>query len=374
MTIDKKLNVLYKGQLVGTLAQADYRTAFEYADSWIENGFSISPFSLPLEKKVFLPTKLHFQGLFGVFADSLPDAWGNVLLNRVLKKNGIKLDEITPLTRLAIVGKLGMGALTYEPEAPLEQGIIGTDLDELAKECQKILHSEYSEKLDELYRLGGTSGGARPKIMTNIEGEEWIIKFPAYMDAENIGKMEYDYSQCAKKCGIIMTDTKLFPSRECDGYFGTKRFDRVMTLEGMERKHMITAAALLELDFNQPCMDYHSLMKMTKILTRDNKQDVENMFRRMCFNVFAHNRDDHAKNFTFIYEEEKGWKLSPAYDLTYSNTYYGEHTTTVDGEGAKPTEKHLLQVGLQAGLKKTKCQQMIDEVKTCINEMLEDYL
>lgn len=374
MRADKRLNVFYNGQEVGTLAKADYRIAFEYSDSWLEHGFSISPFSLPLEKKVFLPSKLHFQGLFGVFADSLPDAWGNVLLNRVLKKNGISLDEITPLTRLAIVGRSGMGALTYEPETPLEKGMTGTDLDELSAECQKILHSEYSDKLDELYRLGGTSGGARPKIMTNIDGEEWIIKFPAHVDGENIGKMEYDYSLCAKRCGIIMTDTKLFDSQICEGYFGTKRFDRVATAERIERKHMITAAALLELDFRQPCMDYHALMKMTKILTRDNKQDVENMFRRMCFNVFAHNWDDHAKNFTYIHEMEKGWRLSPAYDLTYSNTYYGEHTTTVDGEGAKPTEKDLLQVGLQAGLGKVKCQQMLNEVKTCVNEMLEEYL
>lgn len=374
MITDKKLNVLYKDELVGTLAIADYRVAFEYADSWIENGFSISPFSLPLEKKVFLPTKLHFQGLFGVFADSLPDAWGNVLLNRVLKKNGIKIDEVTPLMRLAIVGHFGMGALTYEPERPLEQGLVETDLDALAIECQKILHSEYSDKLDELYRLGGTSGGARPKIMTNIDGEEWIIKFPAHVDGENIGKMEYDYSLCAKKCGIIMTDTKLFPSKECEGYFGTKRFDRVNTSNGVARKHMITAAALLELDFNQPCMDYHALMKMTKILTHDNRQDVENMFRRMCFNVFAHNRDDHAKNFTYIYEEEKGWRLSPAYDLTYSNTYYGEHTTTVDGEGRAPTEKDLLQVGLQAGMRKENCKRIIMEVKDCVNEMLGEYL
>ena len=374
MIIDKKLNVLYKDELVGTLAMADYRVAFEYADSWIEKGFSISPFSLPLEKKVFLPTKTYFQGLFGVFADSLPDAWGNVLLNRVLKKNGIKLDEITPLTRLAIVGRSGMGALTYEPERPLEQGLVETDLDALALECQKILNSEYSDKLDELYRLGGTSGGARPKIMTNIDGEEWIIKFPAHVYGENIGKMEYDYSLCAKKCGIIMTETKLFDSKECEGYFGTKRFDRVVTPNGMERKHMITATALLELDFNQPCMDYHALMKMTKILTRDNRQDVENMFRRMCFNVFAHNRDDHAKNFTYIYDEEKGWRLSPAYDLTYSNTYYGEHTTTVDGEGGAPTEKDLLQVGLQAGMGKEKCRRIINEVRDCVNEMLEVYL
>lgn len=374
MITDKKLNVLYKDELVGTLAMADYRVAFEYADGWLEKGFSISPFSLPLEKKVFLPTKTHFQGLYGVFADSLPDAWGNVLLNRVLKKNGIKIDEVTPLTRLAIVGRSGMGALTYEPERPLEQGLVETDLDALAVECQKILHSEYSDKLDELYRLGGTSGGARPKIMTNIDGEEWIIKFPAHVDDENIGKMEYDYSLCAKKCGIIMTETQLFDSKECDGYFGTKRFDRVVTSNGMERKHMVTAAALLELDFNQPCMDYHALMKMTKILTRDNKQDVENMFRRMCFNVFAHNRDDHAKNFTYIYDEAKGWRLSPAYDLTYSNTYYGEHTTTVDGEGATPTERDLLQVGLQAGMGKENCRRIMNEVRDCVYEMLGKYL
>ena len=96
-----------------------------------------------------------------------------------------------------------------------------------------------------------------------------------------------------------------------------------------------SAAALLELDFEQPSLDYHSLMKLTKIITRNNKDDVENMFRRMCFNVFAHNRDDHSKNFTYLYDESAdSWRLSPAYDLTYSNTYYGEHTTTVDGNGA----------------------------------------
>lgn len=374
MKPSNRLEVYYKEELVGTLAQADYRVAFEYADNWIKNGFSISPFSLPLEKRVFIPTKLHFQGLFGVFADSLPDAWGNVLLNRVLRENGISIDEIKPLTRLAIVGKSGMGALTYEPEIKTRAEIGELDLDILAKECQKILHSEYSVKLDELYRLGGTSGGARPKIMTTFDEEEWIIKFPAHVDGQNVGKMEYDYSICAKECGIDMMDTKLFTSKECEGYFGTKRFDRTLTENGIERKHMITAAALLEVDFNQPCLDYHALIKLTKILTRDNRKDVENMFRRMCFNVFAHNRDDHAKNFTFIYDEKKGWKLSPAYDLTYSTTYYGEHSTTVDGNGASPNEKDLLRVGQQAGLGKVKCQQMIDEVYICVNDMLREYI
>lgn len=105
-----------------------------------------------------------------------------------------------------------------------------------------------------------------------------------------------DYSCCARKCEITMSETKLFPSGICKGYFGTRRFDRVPDQNGIKRVHMLTAAALLELDFEQPSLDYHSLMKLTKILTKDHYADVESMFRRMCFKVFAHNRDDHSKN------------------------------------------------------------------------------
>lgn len=248
-------------------------------------------------------------------------------------------------------------------------------MDELARECQKILNTEYTDKLDELYRLGGTSGGARPKIMTSIGNEEWIIKFPAHVDGKDAGKMEYDYSCCARKCEITMSETKLFPSGICKGYFGTRRFDRVPDQNGIKRVHMLTAAALLELDFEQPSLDYHSLMKLTKILTKDHYADVESMFRRMCFNVFAHNRDDHSKNFTYLYDEEKDqWRLSPAYDLTYSNTYYGEHTTTVDGNGKDPGRKELLAVGITAGMKKNRCMEIIDEIEKCVGEMLGGYL
>ena len=268
-----------------------------------------------------------------------------------------------------------MGALTYYPEQSFSEENDNTDLDELAFQFQKILHTEYSDKLDELYRLGGTSGGARPKIMTTINDEDWIIKFSAHVDGENAGKMEYDYSCCARKCGITMSETKLFPSEVCEGYFGIKRFDRISDISGTKRVHMLTAAALLELDFEQPSLDYHSLMKLTKIITRDNKDDVENMFRRMCFNVFAHNRDDHSKNFTYLYDESAdSWRLSPAYDLTYSNTYYGEHTTTVDGNGRNPGKKELLAVGTMAGMKKELCMDIITEIKSCINGMLEMYL
>ena len=376
MKQNKALQVLFDNRVVGTLAlAANHKVVFQYDDSWLEQGFSISPFSLPLENQVFVPTKDYFDGLFGVFADSLPDHWGRLLLKRLLLAHEQNPDKLTVIDRLAIVGKSGMGALTYYPEQSFSEENDNTDLDELAFQCQKILHTEYSDKLDELYRLGGTSGGARPKIMTTINDEDWIIKFSAHVDGENAGKMEYDYSCCARKCGITMSETKLFPSEVCEGYFGIKRFDRISDISGTKRVHMLTAAALLELDFEQPSLDYHSLMKLTKIITRDNKDDIENMFRRMCFNVFAHNRDDHSKNFTYLYDESAdSWRLSPAYDLTYSNTYYGEHTTTVDGNGRNPGKKELLAVGTMAGMKKELCMDIITEIKSCINGMLEMYL
>lgn len=370
------LQVFYDEKLVGTLAMtADRKAAFQYSEEWIENGFPISPFSLPLKKQVFVPTKDYFDGLFGVFADSLPDNWGRLLLDRLLRAHKQNPDKLTVLDRLAIVGKSGMGALTYYPEKKIDEQYGDVDLDELAEQCRKILNTEYSDRLDELYRLGGTSGGARPKIMTTVNGEEWIIKFPAHVDGENAGKMEYDYSCCAKKCGIIMSETRLFPSENCEGYFGIKRFDRISDKNGTKRIHMLTAAALLELNFEQPSLDYHSLMKLTKILTRDNEKDMREMFCRMCFNVFAHNRDDHSKNFTYLYDDEKDrWSLSPAYDLTYSNTYYGEHTTTVDGNGRNPGRKELLTVGIAAGMKKEVCIESMDMVEKCVKNMLGRYL
>ena len=373
MRQNNALQVYYDERLVGTLAMtADHKAAFQYDDEWLENGFSISPFSLPLKKQVFVPQKDYFDGLFGAFADSLPDNWGRVLLNRLLRSHKQNPDELTVLNRLAIVGKSGMGALTYYPEQSFSEQQKPVNLDELAEECEKILNTEYSDKLDELYYLGGTSGGARPKIMTTVDGKDWIIKFPAHVDRKDAGKMEYDYSCCARQCGITMSETRLFPSDKCKGYFGIRRFDR--EADG-KRVHMLTAAALLELDFEQPSLDYHSLMKLTKILTRDNKEDVENMFRRMCFNVFSHNRDDHSKNFTYLYDEiNDQWRLSPAYDLTYSNTYYGEHTTTIDGNGRNPGRKELLAVGIAAGMRKSNCERIIDTIQACVSQMLGEYL
>ena len=344
----KYLKVFYNDILVGTLAKTPNRVvAFEYDSEWLNNGFSISPFSLPLIKKVFIPKYDPFDGLFGVFNDSLPDGWGRLLVDRLFLKNKINPAEIDSLNRLAVVQGSGMGALTYKPEHKFKTENKVSDYDILAQECSKILESQNSNNLDELFFLGGSSGGARPKILTSINDEDWIIKFPSSIDPKNIGEKEYQYSLCAKDCEINMTETRLFPSKICSGYFGIKRFDR----ENSKKLHMVSASGLLETSHRLPNLDYNTLMKLTLELTR-NYQDIEQLFRLMCFNVFAHNRDDHSKNFSFLFDDtKKEWHLSPAYDLTYSFSFNGEHATTINGEGKNPTLDDILAVAKNIGLK-----------------------
>ncbi len=344
----KYLKVFYNDKLVGTLAKTpDRLVAFEYDSDWLATGFSISPFSLPLQKKVFIPKFEPFEGLFGVFNDSLPDGWGRLLVDRLLLKNKINPSEIDNLNRLAVVQESGMGALTYKPEHKFKTQEQESDYDKLAQECSKILESQSSNNLDELFKLGGSSGGARPKILTKINGEDWIIKFPSSQDPKNIGEQEYNYSLVAKDCRINMTETRLFPSKICSGYFGIKRFDR----QDGRKIHMVSVSGLLETSHRLPNLDYNILMKLTLELTK-NYQDIEQLYRLMCFNVFTHNRDDHSKNFSFLYDEsQKEWHLSPAYDLTYSSSFNGEHATTINGEGKNPSLNDILAVAKNIGIK-----------------------
>lgn len=354
------LKVFYNDKLIGTLAKTPERlVAFEYDSEWLATGFSISPFSLPLQKKVFLPKYEPFDGLFGVFNDSLPDGWGRVLVDRFLLKNKINPSEIDNLNRLAVVHESGMGALTYKPEHKFETPEQESDYDKLAQECSKILESQNSDNLDELFKLGGSSGGARPKILTKINGEDWIIKFPSSQDSKNIGEQEYKYSLVAKDCGIRMTETRHFESKICSGYFGIKRFDR----ENGKKVHMVSVSGLLETSHRLPNLDYNILMKLTLELTK-NYQDIEQLYRLMCFNVYAHNRDDHSKNFSFLYDEnKKEWHLSPAYDLTYSASFNGEHATTINGEGKNPTFNDILTVAKNIGIKEKQAKEIALDIK-----------
>ena len=369
-----KLDVYYHDRHVGTMALFRNRlAAFEYSTDWLKDGFSISPFSLPLEKKVFMPEIDPFEGLFGVFADSLPDGWGRLLVDRLMRKNGLDPHAIGSLERLAIVGASGMGALTYRPVIAMGKMHDEMTLDEIAGECERILNTESNDNLDYLFAMGGSSGGARPKILTRVDGVDWMIKFPSSDDGGNIGKQEYDYALCARECGLEMEEVRLFPSEKTKGYFGTRRFDR--RGEGEEGKvHMVSVAGLLETSHRIPNLDYDILMKLTLQLTKD-MSECEKLYRLMCFNVFAHNRDDHSKNFTYLYlEEEKRWTLSPSYDLTYSNSIGGEHATTVNGNGTDPGMDDILAVAKKIGLNTAKARKIATQIRDCVLEMLRDYI
>ena len=373
----KSLQVFYNEKKVGTLAlMKNNIVAFEYDSNWITNGFSISPFSLPLKKQVFIPKIDPFDGLYGVFSDSLPDGWGRLLVDRMLNSQNINPREISQIDRLAIVGETGMGALSYKPEYNLlEDKDYQEDYDNLALSCKKILNTEHSADLDNLFRLGGSSGGARPKILTKIDNEDWIIKFPSSLDDNNIGELEYLYSVCAKKCKIDIPETKLFPSKISSGYFGIKRFDRKKLSTGTIRKlHMISVSGLLETSHRIPNLDYNDLMQLTLNLTKS-FEEVEKLFRLMCFNVFSHNRDDHSKNFSFIYNEDLNkWELSPAYDLTYSYSINGEHATTINGNGVNPSLNDILKVAKKIGLDKKKAEKIAIEIRETVRKDLRIFL
>ncbi|MDR0888448.1 MAG: type II toxin-antitoxin system HipA family toxin [Coriobacteriales bacterium] len=364
----KTLNVLYNKRPVGVLALTkDSTIAFEYDADWLLHGFSISPFSLPLERRVFVPKYEPFDGLFGVFSDSLPDGWGRFLLDRMLRKHGVDPYSITTLQRLAIVGSTGMGALVYEPEAVINTESADLDLDELASECKHLLETNDASDLDGLFVMGGSSGGARPKVLTHINGSDWIIKFPAHIDPSDIGLMEYEYAQTAKRCGIDMPEVRLFKSKRTNGYFGVRRFDRVDGAGAAHgariRIHMLSVSALLETSHRIPSLDYKSLMIAALKITKDFSQ-VEAMYRLMCFNVQTHNMDDHSRNFSFIYNDNEGrYVLSPAYDLTYSSGMGGEHATSVNGKGKDIQNEDLVALGEEIGLAHNKCTGILQDVR-----------
>ena len=368
-----KLDVYIGDRKVGTMAPYQrYRTAFEYSREWLSDGYSISPFSLPLREGIHIAKIDPFDGLFGIFADSLPDGWGRLLVDRMLRREGENPETIDSFTRLAIVGNSGMGALEYRPafqwSAPAKQ----QDYDRLAEECRKILRSEESDDLDNLYALGGSSGGARPKVLLKIDGEDWIVKFPSSMDPEDIGLMEYEYMVCALECGLEVPECRLLPGQNSAGYFACRRFDR-HDADGITGKvHMASASGLLEVSHRIPSLDYNSLMALTWQLTRSMKE-VEKMYRLMCFNVFAHNRDDHSNNFSYLCEEGV-WKLAPAYDLTYSWSLHGEHATTINGEGREPSNKDILQVAEKAGIKRKKAVEIAGFIQETVQKRLGKYL
>lgn len=379
MRLNVFLNSYGQRYFVGVLEEQNQRIFFEYDKEFLSKEINISPFMLPLKPQVFEDRKRTFDGLFGVFNDSLPDGWGCLLLDRILQRKGLSLSAISPLQRLSLIGLNAMGALEYEPVTEQNSEFSGNiELDALCSETNRILEGKSSEILDKLLTLNGSSAGARPKIVALvsdnkkiiIHGSEakqgfspWLIKFASSLDDKNIGVHEYIYSLLAKKAGIEMPETYLFPSQNCVGHFGVKRFDRQET----QKIHIHTASGLLHANHRVASLDYLSLLKLTSILTKDIRE-VEKMVRLMVFNVKAGNKDDHAKNFSFMLTKDNQWKLAPAYDLTPSEGINGEQTSMVNGKGKNITNDDLLKTAIQFGISSTKIKEIIEQTESALSD------
>ena len=366
-------------QEVGLLHQDKQRIFFEYAPGFLKSGIELSPFKLPLKAGVFEEKAHVFDGLFGLFNDSLPDGWGCLLLDRKLRKLGNSYAEITPLDRLSLIGANPMGALEYEPAAEDSDFYGDIELDSLSGEVDRILEGEESLVLDELLKLNGSSGGARPKIVAYVSSDRqkiihggksapegftpWIIKFSEKHDPQTFGELEYRYSLAAKAAGITMPETHLFPLKDGRGCFGVQRFDR--TPDGKVHTH--TACGLLHASHRFASLDYENLLKLTWILTR-NHADVVEMARRMIFNVKSGNKDDHSKNFSFLLNKDNQWQLAPAYDLTTSAGINGEQTCMVNGKGRNITDADLIKTAASAGVSEAESKALIEQVSTALQQ------
>lgn len=343
------------GYLVET---KDLEIAFQYDSDWLLNGFSISPFSLPLTDEVFINKKDTFNGLYGVFQDSLPDGWGALLQFRALRDKGINAERLSPLTKLSLISANGLGGLTYEPTQFSENESGFLDLDIMATDAARLYEDiSANVDLDQIYKLGGSSGGARPKVHIAENGKQWIVKFPCRIDPLNVGEKEYQANELAVECGISTNEHRLFPSKLCNGYFGAKRFDRV----GSKRVHMVSLSSLLETTHRIPNLDYMHLFQVIQNICAD-KNDMMEAYKRMCFNVLYGNRDDHGRNFAFLYDEKlHGYKLSPAFDITRTDDKI-EHEMTVNGQGI-PSESDLLDVARELKLSTKECNMIINMIK-----------
>lgn len=359
-------------ELVGTIGEHERVLSFEYDPAFVRAGRSLSPYKLQLAPGLQTPPESD-RAIHGLFEDSLPDYWGRIVMDRHFTRLGRDPRRMTPLDRLAYLGRRCLGALTYhpcsEPDTPAEL----LDLSRAATECRALYDGRLADMLPRIRAAAGPAGGARPKLLVGIHGDQilsgaddlppthepWLIKFAVPGEGKHPGPVEYAYARMARAAGIDIPDVRLFTLAKSERCFGVRRFDR----HGPGRLHMHTLANLLHVDIHRSTLDYRDLLSVVTHLTR-NQADVAECFRRMVFNLLAHNRDDHAKNFAFLMDRAGAWRLSPAYDLTFVEGVGGEHWMSFLGEGRRPTWHHLEQLGTSAGLTPRTMLQILEDVRT----------
>lgn len=376
-----RLRVHISGTTVGELGtDARGRIYFQYAPSWLQSGFDLSPGTLPFHAEPQLsPQPQEFGGLHGVFHDSLPDGWGLLLMNRAFRQQtGWQTHEITPLDRLAYIGSRAMGALEYEPEISSGEVASSVDIARLAQSAEQLLRGETPEVLQQLQIQGGSPGGARPKVTVALSEQadeclsgfqplpagyaHWMVKFRAREDPADMGRIELAYARMAQLAGLEMPECRLLRVEQgaaADEFFAVRRFDR----NGNQRHHVLSLSGYIYASHRLPCISYETVINATRNITRS-VREAEKAFRLMLFNVFAHNKDDHAKNFAFI-RREHGWELSPAFDLTFSSGINNQHTTDIAGSG-NPQLKDIRRVAESCGIKGWR--DMLEEVRSATRQ------
>ena len=373
----KAVSVFLWGRRVGVIAgMPDGRCAFEYDPVFRSSGFEIAPIAMPLSKAVyssddFEVPRRSLHGLPGVFADSLPDSFGNRLVRKWMESRGINVETVSPLDRLSYVGTRGMGALTYEPQArPDKAEPTVLDMRRLVQESHLALNARIDrlsadESLREIIRVGTSAGGAQAKAVVGwnrasdsfLAGdadlpagfEHWILKFAPRGDPD-AGEREFAVYEKALAAGIEMCESRLV---DLDGrrHFMTKRFDR----DGNRRLHVQTLCALQHLPPGSPrdLCSYDVLFDTAEALGL-RYEEKEELFRRMAFNVYNREMDDHTKNFSFLMSEDGRWRLAPAYDLTgchfsavdsQFDDWQNQHALSVNGKFSRISDDDMLAVG-----------------------------
>ena len=379
---------------IGTLAEDGATNVFEFSADFLNHPLPLSPFQLTPRPGLFQHGDRDFDRLPGVFADALPDGFGRLVQDRGFETQGVARVRITPLDRLAAVGSSAMGALVFRPASPLHEGqerdpSWPLDLTALAAQGERLLEGSAEEVLPQLIAAGGSPAGARPKVLAGLSADgrviagvtpamitgqakalpegflPYVIKFAAREDiaayGRDAGAIEYAYAVMARDCGLDVTPTQLVPAADGHRWFGAQRFDRHGP-GGRGRLHLHTVGGLLHASHRHPSLDYEAVLAVTASLTHDLRQ-VEQAVRRMAFNVFAHNRDDHSRNMAFLMSESGAWCLAPAYDLTFSAGLGGHHTTAIAGETAMPTVRTMQRLAREAGLDARRAATVLAEVE-----------
>ena len=393
------------GTTVGYLHQDDNgMVGFQYDEEFLKSNIEISPIKMPLSTVTYtfpaLPEQT-FHGLPGMVADSLPDKFGNIVINRYLESQGRTADSLSVIEKLCYTGKRGMGALEYEPSQELTSMNETVDLDALTKLASEILsekeqiHIEKNDNLmAQLMECGSSVGGARAKtlIAWNPETndirsgqinagkgyEYWLLKFDniknnkdkdSRPDDGEYTKVEYAYYLMALDAGIEMSGCRLYKENG-SAHFMTKRFDR-KGVKG-EKLHMQSLCALAHMDFNSPrAYSYEEAFAVMKQL-RLPYSDFAQLFRRMVFNEYAKNYDDHTKNISFLMDKKGVWSLSPAYDITFSyrkdSIWVSAHQMLINGKSDNITKEDMLKVAEKAGIKKSDAVKSIEQVINSVSK------